>query len=265
MRCRHSAVRNRHRNGGTLSCVNEITLHQPPGRPWGTPNLSPFCAKLECYLRMAELPYRAASFGRGESPKGKMPYVKLDGQLLGDSQLIIEELERRLAAEGKQPLDEGLSARERSIGHLVRRTLEEAYYFIGMYGRWKRDDGYALQREEFKKFIPAVVIPFVRRDIIKKLHHQGTGRHTYDEATRMGAADLDAIAEVLGDRPFLLGDRPRTCDATLFAFLEATLGYPVDSVLKQHAAGHGNLVAYRRRLRERWWKDLPGVDGAQKQ
>jgi len=242
-----------------LRRVNEIILHQPPTRPWGTPNLSPFCAKLECYLRMADIPYKPAAFGRGESPKGKMPYVRIDGQLLGDSQLIIEELERRLAKDGKRPLDDGLSPRDQAIARLVRRTLEEGYYFIGMYQRWKTDEGYKIQREEFGRFIPKIIVPLIRRDILKKLHHQGTGRHSLEEATAMGAGDLDAIAELLGDRPFLLGDAPRTVDATVFAFLEATLGYPVDGEIKRHAASHANLVGYRKRIRERWWKDLPAL------
>ncbi len=242
-----------------LHRVNEVILHQPPTRPWGTPNLSPFCAKLECYLRMAGISYKPAAFGRGESPKGKMPYVKIDGQLLGDSQLIIEELERRLAKDGKHPLDEGLSARDQAIARLVRRTLEEGYYFIGMYARWKTAEGYAIQREEFGKFIPKIIVPLIRRDIVKKLHHQGTGRHSYEEASAMGAADLDAVAELLGDRPFLLGEAPRTVDATVFAFLEATLGYPIESELKKHAAAHANLVAYRKRIRDRWWTDLPAL------
>lgn len=242
-----------------LRRVNEIILHQMPTRPWGTPNLSPFCAKLECYLRMADIPYKPAAFGRGESPKGKMPYIKIDGQLLGDSQLIIEELERRLAKEGKRPLDAGLSARDQAIARLIRRTLEEAYYFVGMYNRWKTDAGYKIQREEFAKVVPKIIIPLIRRDIVKKLHHQGTGRHSVEEATAMGAADLDAIAEILGDRPFVLGDAPRTVDATVFAFLEATLGYPLDGEIKKHAAGHANLVAYRKRIRDTWWKDLPAL------
>lgn len=240
--------------------MDEITLHQPPTRPWGSPNLSPFCTKLECYLRMAEIPYKPAAFGRGESPKGKMPYIKIAGSTLGDSQLIIEELERRLAAEGKHPLDEGLAPRDAAIGRLARRMLEEATYFIGMYGRWKTDDGYALQREEFKKWIPGIIIPFIRRDIAKKLHHQGTGRHSLEEVSAMGKGDYSAISELLGDRPFLLGEQPRTIDATVFAFLEATLGYPLDTPLKRHVEGLANLVAYRRRIRDRWWTDLPAVD-----
>lgn len=239
--------------------VDEITLHQPPTRPWGTPNLSPFCIKLESYLRMAEIPYKPAGFGRGQAPKGKIPYVLLDGKFLGDSHLIIAELERRLTAAGKRALDDGLSARDAATGHFVRRTLEEAFYFVGVYVRWKTEEGYATTREEFKKFLPGIVVPFVRRSMHKKLHEQGTGRHSYDEVMAMGAADLDAVAELLGDRPFVLGDAPRTVDCTVFAFLEASLGFPVDTPVKLRGLGHANLVAYRKRLRERWWKDLPAL------
>jgi glutathione S-transferase len=194
---------------------------------------------------------------RSQAPKGKVPYILIEGRLVGDSQLIIDELERRLAAEGKPGLDDGLSPRDAAIGHTIRRTLEEAYYFVGLYARWKLDDAYALMRDEFKKFVPGFVMPLVRRDQLKKLHAQGTGRHTAEEATAMGCADLDAFAELLGSQQFLLGDRPRTVDCTLFGFLELTLGFPLDSPLQRRAASHENLVAYRRRMRERWWKDLP--------
>jgi glutathione S-transferase len=72
----------------------------------------------------------------------------------------------------------------------------------------------------------------------------------------IGAADFDAIAELLGDRPYFLGEAPRVIDCTLYGFLEAVLGFPVDSPIKARIAAHANLVAYRARIRERWWKDL---------
>lgn len=236
--------------------MNEITLHQPPTRAWGTPNLSPFCIKLETYLRIAEIPYKLGKFSRGDAPKGKVPYVRMDDRLLGDSHLVIEELEKRLAAEGKPALDAGMSARDKAIAQVVRRTLEEAFYFVGVYLRWDANDGYAEMAREFKKFVPGFVLPLVRRAQRKKLHEQGTGRHSFDEVMRLGVADMDAIAELLGDQPFLVGDKPRTVDCTLHAFLEAVVPFPVDNPVKKCVAGHANLMSYRTRIRERWWKDL---------
>jgi glutathione S-transferase len=234
----------------------ELTLHQPPTRPWGTPNLSPFCIKLETYLRIAEIPYQLGKFVRGDAPKGKIPYVRLDGKPLGDSQLVIEELERRLAAEHKSALDAGLSPRDAALARLTRRTIEEGFYFNLVYARWSLDDGFAAVRDELKKLVPGFVAPLIRRAVRTKLDGQGTGRHSRDEVMAAGAADLDAVAELLADRPYLLGDRPRVVDCTLYGFLEAVLGFPIDSPIKARAAAHANLVAYRARIRDRWWRDL---------
>lgn len=236
--------------------MTEIVLHQPPGRAWGSPNLSPFCAKLETYLRMTEVPYKVGPFGRRQSPKGKVPFVLLDGAYMGDSQMIIAELERRRAEAGKEPLDAGLTPRERATAHLVRRTLEEGLYFVGLYLRWVPDAGYRATAQEFATFVPRLAVPIVRRMQRKKLHEQGTGRHTFDEVIAIGRDDCDAIADVLGESTFLLGDRPRTVDATLYAFLETFLAFPVETPLLHHVRTRTNLIAYRERIRSRWWKDL---------
>jgi glutathione S-transferase len=237
--------------------VDEIILHQPPRRSWGSPNASPFCTKLECYLRMAEIPYKPIKADFRKAPKGKIPFVEIDGKYMGDSQLIIEELERRLAAEGKQPLDRGLSVRDAAIARMIRRTLEEGLYFVGLYVRWKTDEGYPLMRDEFKKMVPGIVLPIIRRAQIKKGHAQGTGRHTHDEVMAMGAADLAALSELLADKPYLFGTEPRVIDATAFAFVEGWLGFPLDTPLKRMGESHPNLAAYRKRIRDRWWTDLP--------
>lgn len=234
----------------------EVTLYQPPTRPWATGNLSPFCIKLETYLRIAQIPYKLGKFARGDAPKGKIPYVRLDGKLMGDSQLVIEELERRLVAENKPALDAGLSPHDAALAQVTRRTIEEGSYFNVAYLRWSDDAGFAAVREEFKKLMPGFVASLIRRELRKKLDGQGTGRHSHDEVMAMGAADFDAIAELLGDRPYFLGEAPRVVDCTLYAFLEAILGFPVDSPMKARVAAHRNLVAYRARVRERWWRDL---------
>jgi glutathione S-transferase len=66
-----------------------IELHQFSPN-WGLPNASPFCMKLETYLRMANLPHQVVYEDKmDKAPKGKMPYIVDQGKKLGDSNLIL--------------------------------------------------------------------------------------------------------------------------------------------------------------------------------
>jgi glutathione S-transferase len=236
--------------------MSELTLYIPPGRAWGTPNMSPFCAKLETYLRMTETPHKVAPASMMKAPKGKIPYVDLDGELMGDSQLIIERLERT----AKAPLDADLSARDRATGRAVRRMLEEGTYFTGVYLRWVTDEGFGHVRKEMGTFLPAAIrmlLPMLRRKVRKSVASQGTGRHSREDICAMAIADFQACSDLLGDRTYLLGDKPHVVDATLYAFVEGNLRFPADTPVKQAIQGTmPNLVAYRDRIRARWWTDL---------
>ena len=98
-----------------------IVLHQFEAA-FGVPNPSPFCMKLECFLKMSGLPYRSVPLRNpGEAPKGKGPFVEIEGERIGDSALIIRELERRY---GVDP-DRDLTAAERAVGHALGVMLEE--------------------------------------------------------------------------------------------------------------------------------------------
>ena len=75
----------------------------------GLPNASPFCMKLETYLRMAQLPFVAPQISLrdiGRAPKGKLPYVRDGTTVLADSTLIIDHLKATYG----DPLDAWLSA-----------------------------------------------------------------------------------------------------------------------------------------------------------
>jgi glutathione S-transferase len=71
---------------------NEITLVQFPRR-LGVPNPSPFCVKLELWLKLAGIPYTVQyQVMPGKAPKKKIPYIVEGGRMMGDSTLIIEHL-----------------------------------------------------------------------------------------------------------------------------------------------------------------------------
>ena len=129
---------------------SELVVHQLPGA-WGLSSISPFCLKLEVYLRLVGLPFRAVvdatPFG---GPKRKLPWIEHEGLKLGDSGFIIEYLVGRF---GKDP-DARLSPAERAVGHAFRRLIEENLYWTMVYDRWMVDSNWRLFRDDVLGGIP---------------------------------------------------------------------------------------------------------------
>lgn len=231
-----------------------ITLYQTPSA-WGIPNISPFCTKLESYFRMAGIAYQAKPAVIPQAPKGKVPYVEVDGQLMGDSQLIIEHLKRKHG----DPLDKGLTPEQAALGHAVRRMLEESTYWHIVHERWVREEGWQAYRPVLDGLLPPVVrtlvVPMLRRGMRRQLHAQGLGRHREEEVLELGKGDVSALATLLGDKPFLLGESPSSFDATVYAFITGITAFPLDSPLRQYTQSQGNLVRYAQRFHERYFAD----------
>ena len=64
---------------------------------------------------------------------------------------------------------------------------------------------------------------------------------------------MDAVADILGAKPFLLGDRPCGADATAFAFIAGALTPFFDDPARDKAMKRANLVAYRDRGMAEWF------------
>jgi glutathione S-transferase len=234
-----------------------ITLYQFPAT-WGLPNGSPFCWKVENYLRMAGLPYQTKLGDPRKAPKGKLPTINDDGTVIADSGAIIEHLKKRHG----DKLDDKLTERQRATGHAITRLLEESLYWPMIYARWIEDDGFALVRDELLRpamppIVREIVPGLIRSQIKKQLHAQGTGRHTRAEIYEIGRRDLDALAAMVGDQPYMLGGEPTSIDATAYAFVGVALWSPPGSPLKQHVEAHPSLVAYCERMRDRYWGQQP--------
>jgi len=229
-----------------------ITVYQTPAA-WDVPNISPFCLKLETYLRMANLPYQARPGDPRQAPLGKLPYIELDGQRIGDSQQIVAALKRNFG----DPIDQHLSPAERARGHLIRRTLEEGAYFAIVYARWGDAAGWrAYQptlREMLPRFLGPWLLPVIRRQILKAGFGQGTLRHPPSDIYALGKADFDAVAAELGDKPFLFGDQPTSVDAVVYAFTASVRAFPADSPLQRHVLAIPTLIAHEQRMQQRYF------------
>jgi glutathione S-transferase len=105
--------------------------------------------------------------------------------------------------------------------------------------------------------LPGLVQPFIapiaRRGVRGQLKGHGLGLHSEDEIHGVGLRDLAAIADVLGDKPFLLGDEPTEVDAVAYGLLPNIMLVPLASPVKDAALARPNLVAYVERMRSRYY------------
>jgi len=230
--------------------MEPIVLYQPPAA-WGEPSMSPFAIKLQCYLRIAGIPYETRPPNLLKAPKGKVPYVSLGGRLIGDSQCIIDAL---VAAHGDR-VDHWLSPEQRALAQVTRSALEEWGYFLGLHGRWADPGGWEVLRPAFARAagVPALLMPLVRRRVIGMLHAQGVGRPAHEEIHRMANETWSAVATLLGDKPYFLGAEVSSIDAVLFAFTTAYTVFPYDSPPRRFVLGRENLVAHQRRIEQRYF------------
>jgi hypothetical protein len=95
---------------------------------------------------------------------------------------------------------------------------------------------------QFFKAVPMPLRPIVqslvRRKVAKTLKLQGFGRHTPAEQNDLTIADINALASLLGEKAFLMGDQPCGADATVFAFVAGFLTpvfvTPIRSAAEKH-------------------------------
>lgn len=102
-----------------------ITLYQfQPAL--GCRNPSPFCLKLETYLRMVELPYKIADEADvRKAPKKKLPYIQDGDRTIADSSFIIDYLKQTYG----DPLDNGLSLPAQGTLLAFQRLMEDNLYW----------------------------------------------------------------------------------------------------------------------------------------
>ncbi len=211
-------------------------------------SLSPFCTKVEVYLKVQHVPYRTTLGDPRKAPKGKMPFIVEGGERIADSSAIVDYLESKSNA----PLDRGLDAPAQARAHVLKRTFEESLYWAMLWSRWGDDDGWTELRPHIDAIVPAALRWFltgiIRKKVVASSFAQGIGRHSREEIYALGNADLTAIAGMLGDRPYLVDDQLRTIDVIGYAFLANILLWPKPSPLTEHARTLPTLVAYVERI-----------------
>ena len=225
---------------------------------WGLPDISPFCIKVETYLRMTGLEYETVVSDSRKAPKGKCPYIEQDGKTISDSTLIIDYLESRSST----PLDADLSLHEKATSFALKAMLEEQFYFIGLWTRWVDESGWKIYRPSIvelgnelgvHRLVMPLVEPFLRAKMRRTAYLQGTGRHSPDEIRKIGVNVVMAVSNWLEAKPFMFGNAPHLIDATTYAFIASWLWGPFEGAIKDCVSQQSNLVGYCERMQKKYW------------
>jgi glutathione S-transferase len=232
-----------------------IVLHQF-SRSFGLPSASPFCMKLETYLRMAELPHELVFEDRlDKAPKKKIPYIEHEGQKIGDSNLVIEYLQKKYG----DRTDTHLSPADRAVSLAMRRMIDENLYWALVYGRWVDEKNWPITRSVYFGKLPPVVkqiLPRVlRKRTIRSMTGHGMAKHTKDEVYEIGCRDIQALSDFLGDKEFFMGDQPTILDAAAHATIANLIKVPMDSPLRTKATELANLVSFSDRMTAKFYPE----------
>jgi glutathione S-transferase len=213
------------------------------------PDPSPFCMKVETFLKMAQMDYENVEINDPrKGPKGKLPFIQDGTTVIGDSSLIIDYLTDKY----KPDIDKLLSAQQAAVGYCITKMLEEHFYWIVVYSRWIDDRSWPGVRDMLFASVPqplrSVIAGFFRHRVKRTLYGQGIGRHTSEEIYAMGRRDLQAVSDILDENDFILGERPSSFDCSVHAFVAGAIQCSFDTPLKTSGRALPNLVEYNDRM-----------------
>ncbi|WP_162896541.1 glutathione S-transferase family protein [Cysteiniphilum halobium] len=227
-----------------------IELHQFP-KLGDLPNASPFCMKLESYLIAQKADYKnfyGADLKR--SPTGKMPYIKKQGKFYSDSSLIIDLLEN----ESMAPMQQSLTAVEKSQTLAYQRLCEEHLYWVLVYSRWVdvgADNAWRkIVQEGIKlpRFLVGLIFKVMTKNATKQVHEQGLGRLTKAQIYQKADEDLLALSEFLGTKTYFFNASPSLLDHIVYSVIANIDHTPWQSQLKQQLTNYPNLQAHSTRM-----------------
>ncbi|XP_040162645.1 failed axon connections isoform X1 [Anopheles arabiensis] len=236
------------------------------------PSISPFCLKVETWLRLAGLKYENIDHKlKLRSKKGQLPFVEVNGEEIADSTIIMQELATRY----DKDLDAALTQEQRNIAHAMISMLENHLVWVVLSWRSKNTEqmlkGYKINLQHaLGSRLPNALLNFFFKfqfsrkcfQGAKKVKAQGLGVHKPEEIEEFGRKDLKVLSELLADKPFFFGDEPTTLDCVAFSVL-AQIHFILDEVkygLKEFMQENcPNLVGHVSRIKERCFPDWEDI------
>jgi len=229
------------------------------------PSISPFCLKLESWLKLHGIKYQNVDHKcKFRSKKGMLPFIEMNGEEIADSNIIIETLSKKFDKE--MPAE--LTQDQKNVQHAMIAMVENHLHWTIVY--WKSKDvdnilkGYKLNLQSaIGSKAPASLLNFYFkytfcRKGLKKVRSNGMGVHTAEEIENFGKKDLQTLSEMLGDKEFFFGEEPAMLDLVVFSHVAQLVMVDKEytCALRDYLeADCKNLVGLVNRMKDRCWNE----------
>jgi glutathione S-transferase len=226
------------------------------GAGFGLPEISPFVTKTEVQLKMAGLAYRKERAMPPASPKGQLPFIEDDGEKVADSTFIRAHIEGKYGFDFDAPL----SREVRAQAWAFERMIEHHVYWALVGARWVDPENFAKGPSHFFDGAPEDRREQLRENaqfrVAENYLLSGLGRHAPDDDVDLALRSILALSVQLGDKPYLMGEKPVGIDATAFGALAGILTPFFSSKLRNEVRGFDNLTAYVDRMMQRYYPEF---------
>ncbi|XP_045530859.1 failed axon connections [Pieris brassicae] len=226
---------------------------------------SPYCLKVETWLRLAGIKYENVDHkAKFRSKKGQLPFIELNGEEIADSTFIIKQLSEKY----NKDLDAALTPEQRVVTHAMVSMIENHLSWVMLWWRAKYPDsvikGYQVNLQNaLNTRLPNAILNFCYklssgRKGMKKAKAHGIGVHSQEEIIEFGKNDLRVLSDLLSDKPFFFGDEPTLLDVVAFAnlaqlhFIDKEVPHLLRDAMNE---SFPNLVGLVSRIKERAYPD----------
>ncbi|EFA77488.1 glutathione S-transferase domain-containing protein [Heterostelium album PN500] len=178
----------------------------------------------------------------------KKPFIRYNGELISDSQNIIEFLTEKFNVTSLKLKDE----QQEAEAHLLRRYIDDCFYWNLVYSRWCDPVFSPAAVRSMLASVPpmltGILSGMAKSYVAKQLYNAGIGRCPRDEIYSVAIKDVNSIAKRLGDREFLFNDKLSVVDISLFSML-VQLIYVIEATpISEAIKSNKNLVDYVERI-----------------
>ncbi len=204
--------------------MSKVVLHQL--------EISPFCDKVRRALIFKDIAFETINVPMAKlsalkkiSPIGKVPILKMDGEVLADSSIICQAIEKKIPMPSLYPDN----TRDLAFAHILEDWADESLYFFEMTMRftWKEDR--ARWVTELLKYDNALMRKLARPMVPGLTRKQGEAQGIARKPDAMITVELHehikAISGLLeGEKDYLVGDSISIADISVVSQLECIAG-----------------------------------------